>query len=150
MNALNNISYEFEMQVKNWAYPISQLTAALESHSDMDFTVTFSGKLYIPQFRNQILWRPHLDDQTTIGATANQRKFNVGITGHVTRGSLSRGVLRQGYPSDRDTPHGNRACSHGVAVIIQFSLNFFTKFREFSDKNICHYSKRFWTGHLLC
>ena len=26
----------------------------------------------------------------------------------------------------------------------------FTAFPEFSDKNICHYSKRAWTYHLLC
>ena len=67
------------MQIKNWAHHISQLTAALESHSDIDFTVTFSGELYIPQFRNQILWREHLDYQTTIDATVNQRKFNVDL-----------------------------------------------------------------------
>ena len=28
-----------------------------------------------------------------------------------------------------------------------FSLNVFTKFNKFSDKNICHYSKRAWTCH---
>ena len=26
--------------------------------------------------------------------------------------------------------------------LIEFSLNVFTEFAEFSDKNICHYSKR--------
>ena len=30
---------------------------------------------------------------------------------------------------------------------IEFSLNVFTEFAEFSDKNICHYSKRAWTCH---
>ena len=31
--------------------------------------------------------------------------------------------------------------------LIGFSLNFFTKFVEFSDKTICHYSKRAQTSH---
>ena len=31
-----------------------------------------------------------------------------------------------------------------------FSLNVFTEFAEFSNKNICHYSKRAQTCHLLC
>ena len=33
---------------------------------------------------------------------------------------------------------------------MEFSLNGFTEFSEFSDKNICHYSKRARTCHLLC
>ena len=31
--------------------------------------------------------------------------------------------------------------------IIEFSLNVFTEFSQFSDKNICHYSKRAQTCH---
>ena len=31
--------------------------------------------------------------------------------------------------------------------LIEFSLNVFTKFSEFNDKNICHYSKRAQTCH---
>ena len=32
-------------------------------------------------------------------------------------------------------------------TIIEFSLNVFTEFAEFSDKYICHYSKRIQTCH---
>ena len=35
-------------------------------------------------------------------------------------------------------------------AIFEFSLNVFTEFSEFSDKNICHYSKRAGTCQLLC
>ena len=30
---------------------------------------------------------------------------------------------------------------------MEFSLNGFTEFAEFSDKNVCYYSKRAWTCH---
>ena len=32
-------------------------------------------------------------------------------------------------------------------VTFEFSLNVFTEFAEFSDKNICHYNKRAQTCH---
>ena len=32
-------------------------------------------------------------------------------------------------------------------VTFEFSLNVFTEFTEFSDKNICHYNKRAQTCH---
>ena len=35
----------------------------------------------------------------------------------------------------------------GCFMIIKFSLNVFTEFAEFSDKNICHDSKRAQTCH---
>ena len=35
-------------------------------------------------------------------------------------------------------------------ILFEFSLNVFTEFIEFSDKSICHYSKRAQTCHLLC
>ena len=34
--------------------------------------------------------------------------------------------------------------------LIEFSLNVFIEFTEFSDKNICHNSKRDQTCQLLC
>ena len=34
--------------------------------------------------------------------------------------------------------------------LFEFSLNVFTEFSEFSDKNIFHYNKRAWTCKLLC
>ena len=33
---------------------------------------------------------------------------------------------------------------------MEYFVNVFTEFSEFSDKNICHYSKRIRTCHLLC
>ena len=33
---------------------------------------------------------------------------------------------------------------------LEFCVNVFTEFGEFSDNNICHYSKRVCTCHLLC
>ena len=36
-------------------------------------------------------------------------------------------------------------CLTGNLKPIEFSLNVFTEFAEFNDKNICHYSKRLWT-----
>ena len=41
---------------------------------------------------------------------------------------------------------------HGVwnPDMIEFTLNIFSEFSEFNDKNICHYSKRAQTFHLLC
>ena len=38
-------------------------------------------------------------------------------------------------------------CSHIVIVTFEFSLNVVIEFAEFSDKNICHYSKRAPTCH---
>ena len=35
-------------------------------------------------------------------------------------------------------------------VSLEFFLNVFTEFAEFSDKNICHYSKRAQNCHLVC
>ena len=35
----------------------------------------------------------------------------------------------------------------GDAITMEFFLNVFTEFSEFSDKNICHYSKRAQTCH---
>ena len=35
-------------------------------------------------------------------------------------------------------------------ITIEFSLNVFTEFNKFGDKNICHYSKRAQTCYLLC
>ena len=35
-----------------------------------------------------------------------------------------------------------------VAVSVEFSLNVFNELVEFSDKNICHYSKATATCHL--
>ena len=34
--------------------------------------------------------------------------------------------------------------------LFEFSLNVFTEFSEFNDKNICHYCKRVQICHLLC
>ena len=44
---------------------------------------------------------------------------------------------------------GIEKLSIGVKLI-EFSLNVFTEFTEFSDKNICHNSKRDQTCQLLC
>ena len=38
----------------------------------------------------------------------------------------------------------------GMQSCMTCFLNVFTEFAEFGDKNICHYSKRTWTCHLLC
>ena len=37
-----------------------------------------------------------------------------------------------------------------INKIIELSLDVFIEFRKFSDKNICHFSKRVQTCHLLC
>ena len=35
------------------------------------------------------------------------------------------------------------------STLLEFSLNVFTEFDEFSDKNICHYSKSLKLSHLV-
>ena len=45
--------------------------------------------------------------------------------------------------------YSSNCISSSVKIIIGFSLNVFTEFSAFSDKNICHYSKRVQTCHLM-
>ena len=41
-----------------------------------------------------------------------------------------------------------KLCSYEQSIwTIEFFLNVFTELAEFSDKNICYYSKRAWTCH---
>ena len=56
---------------------------------------------------------------------------------------LTRGQLT--YPSNSLFTKSTTICE-----TIEFSLNVFTEFSEFSDKNICRYSKIVQTCYILC
>ena len=82
----------------------------------------------------------------TYGSFGSTTATHCGSTLDLGLGAGSGVAIVQNF---NEKNYSSNCISSSVKIIIGFSLNDFTEFSAFSDKNICHYSKRVRTCHLM-